>query len=236
MSESQFPPAGAAPSGVQPMPPLMVNVQYIKDLSFEVPNAPEIYATLRSQPAVQINLDVQARTLQEGGNVYEVVLSVKAEAREAVQNGSGEGRAVFVAELHYAGVFTLNNVPPEAVEPLLLIECPRLAVSVRAHGAERCDARGWISAGVAAADRFCWALAGAQGARSGAGGERLRKVGGTEPVPPNPPSIMGARLGNNGGLLWLSGPPKLNSPGFFLRLRPSDAGPPAWPASRPSGC
>jgi preprotein translocase subunit SecB len=99
----------------------MVNVQYIKDLSFEVPNAPEIYATLRSQPAVQINLDVQ-----EGQNVYEVVLSVKAEAREAVQNGSGEGRAVFVAELHYAGVFTLNNVPPEAVEPLLLIECPRL--------------------------------------------------------------------------------------------------------------
>ena len=126
MSESQFPPAGAPPAGVQPMPPLMVNVQYIKDLSFEVPNAPEIYATLRSQPAVQINLDVQARALQEGQNVYEVVLSVKAEAREAAQNGSGEGRAVFVAELHYAGVFTLNNVPPEAVEPLLLIECPRL--------------------------------------------------------------------------------------------------------------
>ncbi len=52
------------------MPPLVVNVQYIKDLSFEVPNAPEIYATLRSQPAVQINLDVQARALQEGQNVY----------------------------------------------------------------------------------------------------------------------------------------------------------------------
>jgi preprotein translocase subunit SecB len=123
MSETQFPPQGA-PQG-QALPPLMVNVQYIKDLSFEVPNAPEIYATLRSQPAVQINLDVQARSLQEGQNVYEVVLSVKAEAREAVQNG-GEGRPVFLAELHYAGVFTLTNVPPEAVEPLLLIECPRL--------------------------------------------------------------------------------------------------------------
>jgi preprotein translocase subunit SecB len=125
MSETNFPPPGA-PQGQQPLPPLMVNVQYIKDLSFEVPNAPEIYATLRSQPAVQINLDVQARSLQEGQNVYEVVLSVKAEAREAVQNGSGEGRPVFIAELHYAGVFTLTNVPPEAVEPLLLIECPRL--------------------------------------------------------------------------------------------------------------
>jgi preprotein translocase subunit SecB len=122
MSETQNPPQ-------QQLPPLMVNVQYIKDLSFEVPNAPEIYATLRSQPAVQINLDVQARALQEGQNVYEVVLSVKADAREAPPangNGAAEGRPVFIAELHYAGVFTLNGVPPEAVEPLLLIECPRL--------------------------------------------------------------------------------------------------------------
>jgi preprotein translocase subunit SecB len=115
----------------QPIPPLVVNVQYIKDLSFEVPNAPEIYATLRSQPNVQINLDVQARALQEGGNVFEVVLAVKAEAREVAgaPNGSGqpaEGRPVFIAEMQYAGVFTLNGVPPEAVEPLLLIECPRL--------------------------------------------------------------------------------------------------------------
>jgi preprotein translocase subunit SecB len=70
--------------------------------------------------------------LQEGQSVYEVVLSVKADAREpvaAATNGNGaaaEGRSVFIAELQYAGVFTLNGVPPEAVEPLLLIECPRL--------------------------------------------------------------------------------------------------------------
>jgi preprotein translocase subunit SecB len=121
MSETAEP--TAAPQ--QPLPPLVVNVQYIKDLSFEVPNAPDIYATLRSQPAVQINLDVQARALQEGQNIYEVVLAVKAEAREAAQNG-GEGRPVFIAELQYAGVFTLNGVPAESVEPLLLIECPRL--------------------------------------------------------------------------------------------------------------
>jgi preprotein translocase subunit SecB len=126
MSETQQAPQG------QQMPPLVVNVQYIKDLSFEVPNAPDIYATLRAQPAVQINLDVQARAIQEGQPLYEVVLSVKAEAREPVAAGNGngagtpEGRVVFIAELHYAGVFTLNGVPPEAVEPLLLIECPRL--------------------------------------------------------------------------------------------------------------
>ncbi len=130
MSDIQSAPPGQAPGQGQQVPPLMVNVQYIKDLSFEVPNAPDIYATLRSQPAVQINLDVQARALQEGQNVYEVVLSVKADAREpAPTNGNGampEGRVVFIAELQYAGVFTLTGVPPEAVEPLLLIECPRL--------------------------------------------------------------------------------------------------------------
>jgi preprotein translocase subunit SecB len=128
---SDIPSAPPAQPQGQQLPPLLVNVQYIKDLSFEVPNAPDIYATLRSQPAVQINLDVQARTLQEGQNVYEVVLSVKADAREpAASSGNGsaaqEGRSVFIAELQYAGVFTLNGVPPEAVEPLLLIECPRL--------------------------------------------------------------------------------------------------------------
>lgn len=129
MSETQMPPVGQPPQGQQ-MPPLVVNVQYIKDLSFEVPNAPDIYATLRSQPAVQINLDVQARAIQEGQPVFEVVLSVKAEAREPTAPANGgaapEGRVVFIAELHYGGVFTLNNVPQDAMEPLLLIECPRL--------------------------------------------------------------------------------------------------------------
>lgn len=121
MSESQ-----ATDPNQGPLPPLVVNVQYIKDLSFEVPGAPEVYATLRAQPQVQINLDVQARALQDGQNVYEVVLAVKAEAREPSANGGADGRVVFIAELQFGGVFTLNGVPAESVEPLLLIECPRL--------------------------------------------------------------------------------------------------------------
>ena len=66
----------------QPVPPLTVNIQYIKDLSFEVPNAPAVYATLRAQPQVSINLDVQATRIQEGQDVFEVVLQVRAEAVE----------------------------------------------------------------------------------------------------------------------------------------------------------
>ena len=118
-----------APQAQQP--PLTVNIQYIKDLSFEVPNAPAVYATLRAQPQVAINLDVQATRIQEGQDVFEVVLQVRAEATEPTQpgeaNGAGtEPRTVFIAEMSYAGVFTLANLPPDAIEPVLLVECPRL--------------------------------------------------------------------------------------------------------------
>ena len=112
----------------QQLPPLVVNIQFVKDLSFEVPGAPEIYSSLRAAPQVQLNLDVQARALQEGGNVYEVTLVIRAEATEATaSNGAAsESRPVFIVELSYSGVFTLTNLPPDTVEPVLLVECPRL--------------------------------------------------------------------------------------------------------------
>ena len=126
MSETTPAPApGAAPRP----PPLVVNIQYVKDLSFEVPGAPQIYSQLRGQPQVNINLDVQARRVQEGQSVFEVSIVIRAEAHEPPQ-GNGQSAAVpatvFVAELTYAGVFTLNGLPDNAVEPVLLVECPRI--------------------------------------------------------------------------------------------------------------
>jgi preprotein translocase subunit SecB len=120
------PQTGAQPAAA----PLVVNIQFVKDLSFEVPGAPEIFATLRSQPNVQINLDVQARRIEDGQNLFEVVLVVKAEATEGPRpegpTAGAPGRAVFIAELSYAGIFTLNGIPDNSIEPVLLIECPRL--------------------------------------------------------------------------------------------------------------
>jgi preprotein translocase subunit SecB len=111
-------------------PPLVVNVQYIKDLSFEVPGAPVIYSTLKAAPRVDINLDVQARRITEDQNAFEVVLTIHADATEAtdpVANGSApKGARVFLAELTYAGVFTLTGIPENAMEPVLLVECPRI--------------------------------------------------------------------------------------------------------------
>ena len=113
----------------QPVPPLVVNIQYVKDLSFEVPGAPEIFTALKGQPNVNINLDVQARRIRDDAGVFEVTLQIKAEATEPAAPANGEAadpRIVFIAELAYCGVFTLTGVPENTVEPVLLVECPRL--------------------------------------------------------------------------------------------------------------
>jgi preprotein translocase subunit SecB len=98
-------------------PPLVINGQYVKDLSFEAPGAPGIFAEMADrQPEIPINIDIQARVLAE--NVYEVVLVLKIDAR------LGE-TPCFLVELSYGGVFTLN-VAQEHVQPILLIECTRM--------------------------------------------------------------------------------------------------------------
>ncbi|WP_158924029.1 protein-export chaperone SecB [Acidisphaera sp. S103] len=117
------------PTG-QPAQPLVVNIQYVKDLSFEVPGAPQIYTQLKAQPQVSINLDVQARRVQEGQSVFEVAIVIRAEAHDNAGQTNGQSATppatVFVAELTYAGVFTLNGLPDNAIEPVLLVECPRI--------------------------------------------------------------------------------------------------------------
>jgi preprotein translocase subunit SecB len=105
-------------NGAQPQGPLLLNLQYTRDLSFEVPGAPEIFQNLREQPRVDLQLDVQARPLEEGGDVYEVALQIRADAQ-------AQDQTCFIAELVYCGIFTVN-VPAEHLEPVLLVECPRL--------------------------------------------------------------------------------------------------------------
>jgi len=123
MSETNQQPTGNPPQ------PLVVNIQYVKDLSFEVPGAPQIFSQIRAQPQVSINLDVQARRVQEGQPVFEVAIMIRAEAHDnSNQDAQAGGVAptVFVAELTYAGVFTLTGLPETAIEPVLLVECPRI--------------------------------------------------------------------------------------------------------------
>ena len=98
-------------------PSLRVLAQYLKDLSFENPKAPMVFAQLSGNPAISVNVDVNARTI--GDNQYEVELSVAARAMH-------EEEAVFVAETTYAGAFEIKGVPAEQMEIVLLVECPRI--------------------------------------------------------------------------------------------------------------
>jgi preprotein translocase subunit SecB len=120
MSPSDKPgngPDAAQTGGQQSM--LGINSQYIKDLSFEAPNGPKAFLAMqKTQPTITVNLDVQATTFQDPPNAYEVTIHIKAECKVDDMVG-------FIAELAYAGLFTVN-VPKEHLQPVLLIECPRL--------------------------------------------------------------------------------------------------------------
>ena len=101
----------------QSLPPLLVNLQFIKDLSFEVPNAPAIFVDMQTvQPEIGVKVNIHANPIQ--GNTFEVSLQLNIDAK------LGE-KTAFLLELVYGGVFTLN-VPPDHIQPMLLIECPRL--------------------------------------------------------------------------------------------------------------
>lgn len=98
-------------------PPITINAQYTKDLSFEVPSAPGIFSALQTQqPDISVNINVGANPLQD--KVFEVVLEINAECKIEKKIG-------FIIELDYVGIFTLN-VPDEHLQAVLLIECPRL--------------------------------------------------------------------------------------------------------------
>lgn len=91
--------------------------QYVKDLSFESPGAPQSVRSRSASPAINIAVNVQSR--KAGEDELEVELKMEATAKE------GES-VLFAIELVYGGLFRLANIPPENVMPIAMIECPRL--------------------------------------------------------------------------------------------------------------
>jgi len=105
-----------------------VTVQYIKDLSFEVPGAPDIYVTIRDQPRISVKLDVSARPVTRRDASHEVTLTLHVEAisAKAPAGGAVPPPVEFIAELSYAGLFSVDNIPADAVEEALQVECPHI--------------------------------------------------------------------------------------------------------------
>ncbi|MEX0697261.1 MAG: protein-export chaperone SecB [Dongiaceae bacterium] len=108
--EAPPPPAAAAAA------PITVVTQYVKDLSFENPNAPAVLANATEAPHGNVQVDVQVRPL--GASNFEVSLTLRAETRQKDQ-------LAYLVELVYAGLFVIGDVPPERIEPLIMVEAPR---------------------------------------------------------------------------------------------------------------
>ena len=105
--------AAGGGAGVQ----LAINAQYVKDLSFENPRAPQSLIQQKQQPEVQLGVDVKARNLAP--DLYEVILTLNAKA-------IAENETVFVVELAYGGVITAKTDDQNLMPFLILVEAPRL--------------------------------------------------------------------------------------------------------------
>ena len=92
---------------------------YVKDISFENPNAPEMFATPGSQPKIEMNLGLENR--QVDGDHWEVSLKVSALARD-----SESEKIMFEIEVEHSGLFFLQNIPEEHIEMLLGVDCPTI--------------------------------------------------------------------------------------------------------------
>jgi preprotein translocase subunit SecB len=120
MAEETPTPAGAtsANPGTQApaAPAINILAQYVKDLSFENPG---VSGGGQVQPNIDLGIDVGATAHKDGNNIFEISIRVQAKAQV-------EQEVMFLLELDYAGMFQLNGFKAEEMEPVLLIECPRL--------------------------------------------------------------------------------------------------------------
>lgn len=106
--------AGAQPADQSPQ--LRVLAQFTRDLSFENPRAPDSLRMATGQPNVELGVEMSARGRPDGLFEVDLKLSVRA---------SRDAEVAFQVELVYGGLFEIQGVPAEQLEPALLIECPR---------------------------------------------------------------------------------------------------------------
>ena len=98
-------------------PVFTIEKLYVKDLSLEVPNAPQIYLE-RETPQINVQLNTTGNQIDEG--IYEVVLTVTVAAKLP------EDRTVFLVEVAQGGIFQIRNVPTDDIEPIMMIGCANI--------------------------------------------------------------------------------------------------------------
>jgi preprotein translocase subunit SecB len=104
------------PNGEDTSPAIGLISQYVKDLSFENPNAPAVYQW-QDPPQIDVQFNIAAEGV--GENLFEVTLKID------VTSKADQG-TMFVIELKYAGLFGVRNVPEDQLQPFFLAEAPRI--------------------------------------------------------------------------------------------------------------
>jgi preprotein translocase subunit SecB len=97
-------------------PQFAIEKLYVKDLSLEVPSAPQIFLD-REPPQIAIELQTNVNSL--GDNMYDVGLKVTVTA-------TASDKTVFLVEVTQAGVFGVTGIPEEQLQPVLMIACPNI--------------------------------------------------------------------------------------------------------------
>lgn len=93
--------------------------QYIKDLSFEIPNAPKVFLSQQEKPDIALSVDIDAAKISED-NIFEVSLKISADATVKKEN-------LFLCEVIYSGIFLIEEkIEEEILEQVLLVYCPNL--------------------------------------------------------------------------------------------------------------
>jgi preprotein translocase subunit SecB len=110
------PQAGSEASG-KAQPQLTVLAQYVKDLSFESPNAPQSLQGPGENPQLKVGANVNA--VPKGDDAYEVALNIEVHAKS--DNG-----VIYNVELVYGGLFRLRGVPQNLLQPVLFVDCPTI--------------------------------------------------------------------------------------------------------------
>ena len=98
-------------------PVFSIEKLYVKDLSVEVPGAPQIFLE-RETPQINVQLRTESNGIDEG--IFEVALTVTVTAQLP------EEKTVFLVEVNQAGIFQIRNVPQEDLEPIMMIGCPNI--------------------------------------------------------------------------------------------------------------
>jgi preprotein translocase subunit SecB len=100
------------------MPVFRMQKMYIKDLSFENPNAPGIFLAQGQEPKVDFNLQLSNKKIDD--DHYEVTISITAK----ILDQKADDTLMFVVELEHAAVFLLKNIPAEHMQRVMAVDCP----------------------------------------------------------------------------------------------------------------